>query len=336
MNYGHCFFLVALAGVMGTPPLSRAAQEPNPPENRKAPQASATQGQPGYLLSDGMVKALLKRSAYELARQLKMDDEQTQRLSQRANELWMPFFAKHRAEVAPVVDRMLQAQWDPDLPSAEEAQIWARKALKVHDLLVEKMAESNQEVAKLLTPEQLDEFRRIAAQFDGGLKWFKAELEKMERGELSETAWAGRRLSRQERRRRYERDREQKQADQVLSSPELLAVTVDAWDAHVTQFVAQFNLDNAQKLAAGSVLVDVKARAQQYSKAHADEIQATTNEMTQATEEQRKSIMDDKAALMQPLSELFAELKSRLQQIPTEAQRSKAELPAQAEPAGNS
>jgi len=336
MTGRQLFLWIALAGAMSTPHLSRAAQEPNAPDDPETLRTAATQGQPGYLLSDGMIEALLKRSAYELARQLEMDDEQTQRLSQRTNELWMPFFTRHRAEVAPVVDRMLQAQWDPDLPSAEEAQHWARKALKVHELLIEQLAESNQEVAKLLTPEQLDEFRRIATQFDGGLEWFKAELEKMERGELSETAWAGRRLSRQERRRRYQRDREQKQADQILSSPELLAITVDAWDAYVAQFVAEFSLDNAQKRAAGSVLVDVKARAEQYSKTHADQLRAATNEIAQAAKEQRKSMIDDKAELMQPLNELFAELKSRLQQIPTEAQRSKAEPATQANPAGNS
>ena len=115
-----------------------------------------------------------------------------------------------------------------------------------------------------------------------------------------------------------------------------LAVTVGAWDAYVAQFVAQFSLDDAQRLAAGSVLVDVKARAEQYSKAHAVELQAATREITQATKEQRKSIMDDKAELMQPLNDLFAELKSRLEQIPTEAQRSQAQPTAQPEPAGNS
>ena len=336
MNYRHLFLSLALAGVMATPQLSRAAQESNPSDDRDAPNASAAQGQPGHLLSEGMVKALLKRSTYELARQLKMDDEQKQQLTRRVSEVWMPFFTKHRAELAPVVDRMIQAEWDPDLPSAEEAQVWARKALNVHELLIEQVADSNQEVAKLLTPEQLDEFRKIATQFDGGLKWFKAELEKMERGELSETAWAGRRLSRQERRRRRERDREQRQAEKLLSSPEILAVTVGAWDAYVAQFVAQFSLDDAQRLAAGSVLVDVKARAEQYSKAHAVELEAATNEIAQAAKEQRKSIMDDKAELMQPLNDLFAELKSRLEQIPTEAQRSQAQPTAQPEPAGNS
>ncbi len=335
MNYRLFFLFLALAGAMATPQLSRATQEPSPHES-DAPPASAAQGQPGYLLSDGMIKALLKRSTYEMARQLKMDDEQKRQLTERTHELWMPFFTKHRAEFGPVVDRMIQAQWDPDLPSAEEAQHWARKALTVHELLIEQVAESNQEIAKLLTPEQLDDFREIATQFEGGLKWFKLELEKMERGELSETAWAGRRVSRQERRRRYERDREQKKADQILSSPELLAVTVDAWDAYVAQFVAQFNLDDAQKLAAGSVLVDVKTRAEQYSKTHADDLQAATNEIAQADKEQRKSLMDDKAELMQPLNELFAELKSRLKQIPTEAQRSQAQPTAPPEPAGDS
>ena len=121
MNYRLFFLLLALAGVMSNAQFSRAAQEPNPPDDGEAPPPSAVQGQPGHFLSDGMVSALLKRSTYELARQLKMNDEQKQQLTRRLNEVWMPFFTKHRAEFGPVVDRMIQARWDPDLPSDEEA-----------------------------------------------------------------------------------------------------------------------------------------------------------------------------------------------------------------------
>ena len=96
MNYRHFLLLLALAGAMATPQLSRATQEPSPPDAPDAPPASAAQGQPGHLLSDGMIKALLKRSTYEMARQLKMDDEQKQQLTQRAHEVWMPFFTKPR------------------------------------------------------------------------------------------------------------------------------------------------------------------------------------------------------------------------------------------------
>ena len=65
MNHQHIFLLLALVWAASNSETSRAAQQFNPPDNSEAPQARAAQSQPGYLLSDGMIKALLKRSAYE-------------------------------------------------------------------------------------------------------------------------------------------------------------------------------------------------------------------------------------------------------------------------------
>lgn len=316
--------IILLSCVWSPGILAAGAEQADQRGDDTAPPAASSSGQAGYMLSDGMLKALLKRSAYELARTMEMDDEQRQSLAQKVDELWMPFFQEHRNQMGPLVERMIQAQWDPDLPSAEEAQSWARQALKMQELLAKHVQTSNQEVAKLLTPQQLEKFKDLAAKFDAGLSWFKVELRKMEQGSLDDTMWAKRRLARLERQQRYQRNREQRKWEQVLSSPELAALTVDAWDAYVARFVEQFRLDDAQKLVATSVLDDVKNRARQYVRSHANDLQEVTREVKTAAEDQRQQIMEQRGELVKPLNDLFAELQTRLEQIPTEAQRSQA------------
>ncbi len=305
-----------------------ATQAAPPKESTPAEPSTRNDPSGGQLLSEGMVRALLKRSTRDLARKLDMDEPQQERFMQKTSELWMPFFQEHRSRISPVINRMIEAQWDPDLPSAADAQAWANKALELNQAFADQLNKSNLELAKLLTPEQAIEFKELGEEFEAGLERFRGELDKMKQGNLHETTWAKRRLARSERRRRYERDRSQRDFAEVLSSPELAALTVDAWDAYVAGFVRDFGLDDAQKVAASSVLADVRKRAHQYVKTHSDDLNKVKREVKSAQAEQRKQIFQQRAELVNPLNDLFAGLRTRLEQIPTEAQRSQAEPPA--------
>lgn len=316
--------------VFATSASSTWSATPADPPKETSPTEQATQIDPsgGQLLSEGMVKALLKRSTHDLVRKLDMDEPQRERFAEKTSELWMPFFQKHRSRLAPLINRMIEAQWDPDLPSAADAQDWASKALELNEVFAEQFTKSNQELAKLLTPEQVIRFEKLGEQFEAGLKQFSGELHKMKQGKLHETRWAKGRLARSERQQRYQRDRERREFEEVLSSPELAALTVGAWDTYVAGFVREFGLDDAQKLAAGSVLEDVRKRADRYVNSHVDDLNEVMREVKSAEAERRKQIVQQRAELVKPLSDLFAELRTRLEQIPTEAQRSQAEPPA--------
>lgn len=322
------FAPIAITVSSGSSTVSAADVDP-PTESTPVEHSDQLAPQGGQLLSEGMVRALLKRSTYDLARKLDMDEPQREQFAEKTSELWMPFFQKHRSRLAPLVNRMIEAQWDPDLPSAADAQDWADKALELNEVFAEQFKKSNQELAKLLTPEQLSRFEKLGEQFEAGLKQFSDELDKMKQGKLHETRWAKGRLARRERQQRYQRDREQREFQEVLSSPELAALTVGAWDAYVVGFVREFGLDDAQKLAASSVLDDVRKRAVQYVKSHAEDLNEVKREVKSAEAEQRKQIVQQRAELVKPLNDLFAELRTRLEQIPTEAQRSQAEPPAE-------
>jgi hypothetical protein len=229
----------------------------------------------------------------------------------------------------------MQAMWDPDLPSAEEAQAWAEQTMQFHELFSEEVDKSNQEIAKLINPDQRDRFDEHVGQFKMGLDMFKIELQKMEQGKLADTMWALRKVRRNARHERRRRRQEEVLADKVLASAELTAVFVDVWDKYVAGIVAKFGLDEAQKGSANGILDDVKVRAKQYVHGHKDDLSAVRQELIDTQDEQRAEIITKQKELLGPLQTLFAELKNRLDKIPTEAQRAAVAAEAQANPAGD-
>ena len=93
----------------------------------------------------------------------------------------------------------------------------------------------------------------------------------------------------------------------------------NAWGDYVAEFIARYHLDAAQTSAASSVLKDVKERAARFRRTQKD-----SREKAQALDdfrERRRQL----GTLDAPIEALFSELKSRLDRIPTERQRRRAE-----------
>ena len=84
------------------------------------------------------------------------------------------------------------------------------------------------------------------------------------------------------------------------------------WDRYVRNFITSYQLDEAQQKVCTSILDDVVVRARRYRTTHQDAISRLTR-VEQADH-----------ALLEPLGTMFAELKSRLNAIPTERQRKQA------------
>lgn len=88
----------------------------------------------------------------------------------------------------------------------------------------------------------------------------------------------------------------------------------DSWERFVEAFCAKFELDEAQRASAMSILRDVQARRDQYRTSHADELEAA-NQIDDARFRAERI-----EQLMQPIGSLYEELRSRLDRIPTSAQ----------------
>ena len=100
------------------------------------------------------------------------------------------------------------------------------------------------------------------------------------------------------------------------------APPLDEWEKYVLATADKYGFDDAQLTNARSILSDLRRRAYQYQTSRAEAF-ARMELMTDA-----KAREAEKKALNKPLDALFAELKARLESLPTQSQRQKAGQPA--------
>lgn len=96
------------------------------------------------------------------------------------------------------------------------------------------------------------------------------------------------------------------------------APPLDDWEKYVLSTADKYGFNDAQLTNARSILSDLRRRAYQYQASRAESF-ARVELMTDA-----KAREAEKKALNRPLDALFAELKVRLDSLPTQSQRQKA------------
>jgi hypothetical protein len=288
----------------------------------------------GYRISDGLIQALSRRIAFEMSGELGLDHDQEKDLGQILKSEWTPFLNKHQERLGPMVERWIQAFVDPTPPDPKEVVQWAKTALDMQDLFLEQMEQSDAMVEKILRPDQLDRFHRHQTEIRAGFGMAKVALRNFEQGKYPSQFWD----HQQERReRRLARRQKRRQREALGSSRETRDTTslMSEWDEYVLEFVMRFGLDAAQKSSAYGVLADVKERAKIYINTNGEAIDKAVERMSQR-EPEEPGDRESRIALLKPFEDLFEELKSRLETIPTEAQRHSTVGPDAPTPSGKS
>lgn len=96
------------------------------------------------------------------------------------------------------------------------------------------------------------------------------------------------------------------------------APPVDEWDRHVDAVAQKYKFSSDQKSKGQGILKDLRDRARQYRKSHSADFEAASRMQPGADR------VAEEKRLSQPLDELFAELKERLEHLPTQEQRDAA------------
>ncbi len=99
----------------------------------------------------------------------------------------------------------------------------------------------------------------------------------------------------------------------------------DAWSAYVRQFITRYGLDESQKSTAYAILKDMQERAQAYRSSRSDQIAQAEKRVKEATSaEERNDAQTELRDVLKGMEDLFEELKTRLQTIPTADQIQRA------------
>ncbi len=162
--------------------------------------------------------------------------------------------------------------------------------------------ESNERIEMLLPAEQVEAGRKRREEM---MTRWTARRENGDRGGRwgngdSRGAWG-------------ERWRERRRAREALATP-----PVDSWDEFTRNFTEKYGFDSAQSSAAGAILKDVKGQANTIQKKQQDARASLETVEDRGERAQRTAELDE------PVSALFAELKTRLESLVTERQRRKA------------
>lgn len=106
-----------------------------------------------------------------------------------------------------------------------------------------------------------------------------------------------------------------------------IALELSAWSAYVADFIHRFRLDQGQRDAAHSCLSELTARAGQHRERYRTEL-AELERRIQApatSPEIEERITRDIVRLYGPIDDMFAELRARLEHLPTGKQREASE-----------
>lgn len=98
------------------------------------------------------------------------------------------------------------------------------------------------------------------------------------------------------------------------------------WRQYVEEFVERYGLDAAQRKTAFGVLEQMERRAASFEQVHGARLTELRSRLARAARDaDRKTIGEELNSLAAPLNAMFEELKQRLETLPTEKQRKRAQ-----------
>jgi hypothetical protein len=297
------YLLPVLIGCLG-PRLAFAADEP--------PSSGVTD--PTGMFN---VDALIEQATKNVAARYNLNEEQERVTRAMMFDGVRKFLSTHKNEIWPLVRSLSTYQVQGQLPEGEEAQRIGKAADPLVAEAEKAIFEANAKWREILSPDQKrlhdfdmretkKTFSKVRENFDD---WKKGAPKSASIFPDAPEALEG-------------------EPPPPSKPPTTERMQPDMWDIYLQNFIRRYELDDAQKDAANSILADCKSRAADYRKTNAEKFAAldaaakeaaTSNDNAKVAE-----IAIETKKLNEPIVALYAELISRLEYIPNDAQREKA------------
>lgn len=275
----------------------------------------------GLWLTSRQQELLLKRWAEDISVQFDLNAEQKEKVRERVVRRWTGYLNENRSKILPVVNEFIEMRLELEPPAKERVQKWADSALPLMDGFRQQLREGQSEFREMLTFKQRAKFEIEAMKFEAGLALAESKLKQWKEGEYKvEELWDPPRAER--RRRRAEQ--EKKEAEVKPAEPDdQIALEVKRWEEYVAEFVKLYDFDQGQRDAALSCLTELRERALAHRDRRKDDI-ARLESRIQSPSNSKEDLQELKKQLDElygPVDDMFKDLRSRLEQIPTVAQR---------------
>lgn len=314
-----CWSVVVLGSVAAAiGQTSERKSEPFPPE--KVEPAKAKAEVEGFWPVDALTEQAVKRIAFRY----NLNDEQTEFTRDMMNTRVKKFLDDHQDDIWPLIRDLAYYQRQGQLPDSPTAQKLAPVALNILREARDEIFRSNEEWGDILSPDQkrvhdydMNEMQRTFEMMNGNFK-------KWETGDLADGS-----IFPTTKRLVNDPPRPPKPEGGALGEhprdPQGLLLD-SHFDAYVEKFITDYQLTPPQQDAARSILREIKKRSADFRDTHGEELNAIKDELAKAdSPEKRREINERRRKSTAPLDDLFHEFKTRLDQIPDQAQRERFE-----------
>ncbi len=292
-------------------PRTAAQNSPSaqPPETKSLDVAPA-----GIWPTPVMLEGILARWADDTAHKYELNDDQFERFRGEVQSRWTEFLSENREALQPLLTEYVESRLAPSPPDRDRVADWSRRAKPLFEEFRGEMDRTLDELGEMMTPMQRARLSLERIKTNTGLQMFANRLQSWELGKFEEKDWWD--PPRREREARRSMAEGQRKPD---SKPTRIDEELQRWDAYVKKFMDDFSLDDRQREACQSILRECEQRAMDHLNRHRERI-VRLEQMLTKDEDIPESLRDEAIALYEPVDDVFKDMKTRLEQIPTSAQ----------------
>ena len=263
-----------------------------------------------------MIDGVLARWADDLALRYELDEDATVALQYELSQEWGTFIRENRPVLQPLLNEYVEARLALHPPDPEVVRAWSARARPVLAKIEKHLGHTRRDLRARLDPVRQGMLDVQSIEANLVLKTLEAKLDAWEQGRFEAREWWDETdRSRQEAARRAE-PRVSTASSRVNTRIEMEMLR---WDYFLRQFVQRYMLNDTQKQAAYSIGRECKQRALEHRdryRARLATLEKSIGDATEYTDEQSAEFK----AMYGPIDALFAEMKVRLDRIPTTVQ----------------
>jgi hypothetical protein len=332
-----------------------AAQSPDePPPRKKTPIPSE-----GFWPTRKLMERVIDRISDEVANIYDMDEEQKLRTRKTFKEKVIPWADENRGELMTVTNEFYETLFGDEAPSPEQVADWAARVLPLVEDFNEVAIKITDDMRDYMTDDQITRLDGEFAAFQTGLSFVQGKLGTWREGGYDpEAEWIGpakyrneanrerdiARAEAQEAAMRAEMDaardaaiaaRESHDAaiapgtpppsPRLTTRPATSAAVTDEWVKYTESFIKRYELDvDQQQLARAALRVRQEERDAYLTRKSADLERVAEQGKKAKTDEEKKAAREAFEKLDAPVQRMFAQLRDKLDRIPTRAQRKAA------------
>ncbi len=334
MTVWACIALLATAAS----PIAQERGDNRPVERETRVVEEAAKDPGGFWPTERMIDLMTRRWADEVASRYSLDERQQGVWADKMADRWTRFSREQRERMEPILSEFIEMRLEMTPPSVEQVRAFADKASPAFDLFRDELVAGGKELRELLKPGQRAKFDTDMMGMTAGLETARKKLDLWQNGEFNERDFWDPPSSVREERRAAQKAAEGSDAeggDAAVATavqegdaagepaPDQIELELDSWQKYVERFIRMYKLDDPQTATAKSILKELRERAIAHRDAYRQEIADLERRIAEhdGTQEELHDLETRIADLYGPIDKLFEQLKTRLDGIPTQAQR---------------